>query len=120
MNSRTDLRTNSRNVIVLLSELLMSRTTIRLWIQDAIDDISKNFRVLFVFHYRSKIFYKISLVTCNKIYIFIYFFFFENLFLHRYDIFSFKTRKKIILTSFNFPISCTISHLYLAAFNRDD
>lgn len=114
-NSRTD----SCNVIVLLSESLMSRTTIRSWILVAIDDISKNFCVLFVFHYRSKIFYKVSLVTCDKIYIYIYFFF-ENLSLHRYDIFFFffKTKKKIIFhrkryqilirTSFNFSISCTI------------
>lgn len=65
MNSRTDSRTNSRNVIVLLSESLMSRTTIRSWILDAKDDdASKIFHFLFVFHQNLS---KISLVTCNKI-----------------------------------------------------
>lgn len=93
MNSRTDSRTNSRNVIVLLSESLMSRTTIRSWILDAIDDASKIFCVLFVFHYRSKIFYKISLIICNKIYIYIYIF--SKKFID-ISFFFFKIKKKKI------------------------
>lgn len=113
-NSRTD----SCNVIVLLSESLMSRTTIRSWILVAIDDISKNFCVLFVFHYRSKIFYKVSLVTCDKIYIYIFFFSKIYPFIDTISFFFFKTKKKIIFhrkryqilirTSFNFSISCAI------------